>query len=283
MFSKKDIERYYDLSEIHYRVFWDLDKSNSLHYGYWDASTKNFHQALLNINKILSQKINIGQEDAVLDAGCGIGGSSVWLAKNIGCKATGISLSNKQVITATKRAEKNGVGSLSKFYQKDFTDTGFENESFSVVWAIESVCHADDKSLFMNEAFRLLSKGGRLVMADFFKKENLQGKDAKHIQLWANGWAVPDFSTIEQFEKQLQQAGFVNVKIEDASQNIVRSAKRLYRAYYAGKVLGFLYKLVKPNASKEGKKNIETAYYQYKTLQKKLWKYLIITAEKPWG
>jgi cyclopropane fatty-acyl-phospholipid synthase-like methyltransferase len=280
MFSKKDIERYYDLSEIHYRVFWDLDKSSSLHYGYWDASTKNFHEALLNINKILSQKIKINKDDIVLDAGCGIGGSSVWLATNIGCNVTGISLSNKQVNTANDRAVKNGVENFATFYQKDFTDTDFENESFSVAWAIESVCHAQDKSQFINETFRLLNKGGRLVLADFFKKENLQGKDAEQIQLWADGWAVPDFSTVEQFEKQLKQAGFINIKIEDASQNIWRSVKRLYRAYYAGKVLGFLYGLIKPNASKEGKRNIETAFYQYKTFKKNLWKYLIITAEK---
>ncbi len=281
MFSKKDIERYYDLSEIHYRVFWDLDKSNSLHYGYWDASTKNFHEALLNINTVLSKKINITKADVVLDAGCGIGGSSVWLAKNIGCNVTGISLSNKQVNTANDRAVKNGVENIATFYQKDFTDTGFANESFSIVWAIESVCHAQDKSQFINEAFRLLNNSGRVVMADFFKKEILQGKDAEHIQLWANGWAVPDFSTVKQFETQLKQAGFINIKIEDASQNIWRSVKRLYRAYYAGKVLGFLYGLIKPNASKEGKRNIETALYQYKTFKKHLWKYLIITAEKP--
>ncbi len=281
MFSKNDIERYYDLSEIHYRVFWNLDKSSSLHYGYWDAATKNFHEALLNINAILSKKININKEDIVLDAGCGIGGSSVWLAKNIGCNVTGISLSNKQVNTANQRATKNEVENLATFYQKDFTQTGFTNESFSVVWAIESVCHAQDKSQFINEAFRLLNKSGRLVLADFFKKENLQGKDAEQIKLWANGWAVPDFSTVEQFETQLQQAGFINIKIEDASQNIWPSVKRLYRAYYAGKVLGFLYGLLKPKASNEGKRNIETAKYQYKTFKKELWKYWIISAEKP--
>lgn len=280
MFSKKEIERYYDLSEVHYRFFWKLDKAKSLHYGYWDKATKNFHEALLNINKILSQKASITKNDKVLDAGCGVGGSSVWLGKQTGCNVTGISLSEKQVNKANRLAEKEGVGESVHFFQKDYTSTDFANASFDVVWAIESVCHADNKSDFLKEAFRLLKNGGRLIMADFYKKENLQGNDALIIQNWAHGWAVPDFSTIEEFEKQLQQTGFTNVQIEDATKNIKPSAKRLYKAYFLGKFLAWLYELSSKKITPTSKKNVETAYLQYKGLKKDLWKYKIIYAEK---
>src|SRR5207249_7108119 len=136
MFSKDDIARYYDLSEIHYRRFWDLDKSRSLHYGYWDPSTKNFHEALLNLNKILAARVSITKDDVVLDAGCGVGGSCIWLAKNIGCKATGISLNAKQVEKAKDIAMQEGVQHLVNFEQKDYTNTGFADNSFDVVWAV---------------------------------------------------------------------------------------------------------------------------------------------------
>lgn len=280
MFSNKEIARYYDVSESQYRVFWDLEKSRSLHYGYWDASTKNFNEALLNINNILSQKASITIDDVVLDAGCGIGGSSIWLAKNIGCKVTGISISQKQVSTANAIAAKEGVDHLAKFYLNDFTDTSFTNESFTIIWAIESICHSADKPAFLKEAFRLLKKGGRLILADFFKKENLKGKDAGQIQQWAHGWAVHDFATQQEFEDQIQKSGFDQIKTKDASNAILPSAKRLYRSYYIGSVLGFLYRLVKRNPTALGKKNIDTAYLQYKTLKKKLWKYLIFYAIK---
>jgi len=280
MFSSKDIARYYDVSESQYRFFWNLDKSQSLHYGYWDNSTKNLHEALLNINKVLSQKVNITREDVLLDAGCGIGGSSLWLAKNIGCNVTGISLSEKQVKKANELAAKENVSHLAAFQHTDFTNTGFADETFDVVWAIESVCHAHDKSAFLKEAFRVLKKGGRIIMADFFKKEDLFGKDAQQIQQWAHGWAVQDFSTKDDFQMQLDQTGFSNVKIEDATAAINPSAKKLYRSYYLGSMLGFFYGLVHRNPTSLGKKNIDTAYLQYKTLQKKLWKYLLISAEK---
>ena len=280
MYSNKDIEQYYDLSQTHYKRVWNLQRSRSLHYGYWDNSTKNFHEALQNINKILATKAGIKKENNVLDAGCGIGGSSLWLAKNIGCNVTGISLSAKQVATANKLSAEENLQMLAIFEQQDFTATNYPSESFDVVWAIESVCHAADKSKFIAEAYRLLKKGGRLIMADFFKQQNLSGKDAALITQWANGWAIDDFATIEKFTEQLTQAGFTNTTIEDATDKIIPSAKRLYRAYFPGVVGGFLYKLFNPKPTVYGKKNIDTAYLQYKALKKNLWKYKIVLAEK---
>lgn len=280
MYSNKDIEQYYDLSQTHYKRVWNLQKSRSLHYGYWDSSTKNFHEALLNINKILAAKAGIKNENHVLDAGCGIGGSSLWLAKNIGCNVTGISLSEKQVTTANKLSAEENLQTLALFEQQDFTATNYPSESFDVVWAIESVCHATDKSKFIAEAYRLLKKGGRLILADFFKQQNLSGKDAALITQWANGWAIDDFATIEKFTEQLTQAGFTNKTIEDATTKIIPSAKRLYRAYFPGVVGGFLYKLFNPKPTVYGKKNIDTAYLQYKALKKNLWTYNIVLAEK---
>ena len=280
MFSNKDIARYYDLSEVHYKQMWDLDRSRSLHYGYWDDTTKNFHEALLNINKVLSRYANIQSTENVLDAGCGIGGSSIWLGKNIGCKVTGISLSAKQVATANALAQKENVDELVKFEQNDFTATTYPSESFDVIWAIESVCHAADKSQFLQEAFRLLKKGGRLIMADFFKKEDLIDKDAALIQRWANGWAIDDFATIEKFAAQLTETDFATNKIENATNAIRRSAKRLYISYFPGAVGGFLYRLFHRKATEFGKKNIDTAYLQYKCLRKGLWQYHIISAVK---
>src|SRR6266498_828234 len=174
MFTNEDISRYYDLSETHYRRVWDLDKSRSLHYGYWDKSVKNFHEALLNINKVLAEYAEIKGGEKVLDAGCGVGGSSLWLAKEKNCKVTGISLNEKQVYKANAFAKKYGLADKVLFEQKDYTNTFFPANLFDVVWAIESVCYANDKTTFLKEAYRILKPGGRLIIADFFKMENLK-------------------------------------------------------------------------------------------------------------
>ncbi len=44
----------------------------------------------------MAEKAGVSSGDRVLDAGCGVGGSVIWLAKNYGCKATGITLSGNK-------------------------------------------------------------------------------------------------------------------------------------------------------------------------------------------
>lgn len=280
MYSKSDIAKYYELSESQYKRIWDLDKSRSLHYGYWNAHTKNFREALLNINKVLSLKARISKNDRVLDAGCGVGGSSFWLATSIGCEVIGISLSLKQVDNANNFCSDKFPGGLIRFEQQDFTCTSFDDNSFDVVWGIESVCHAHRKKDFINEAFRILKPGGRLIIADFFKKPGLAGADSDLVKRWANGWAVDDFATIEEFRADMNNAGFSNIDIENATKNIERSAKRLSRSYLPGKIAAHIYNLFHPHATGIGLKNLDTAKTQFEALKKGLWEYQIVLGSK---
>ena len=164
MFTNKDIADYYDQTEIHYRRAWDLEASLAMHYGYWRENTKNFRESLQHMNEALAQTVNIQASDKVLDAGCGVGGSSIYLAKKHGCQVIGITLSAKQQASAQSNAQKAGVDQLTRFEQQDFACTTFPDQSFDVVWTLESVVHADDKKVFLKEAFRLLKPGGRLIM-----------------------------------------------------------------------------------------------------------------------
>jgi len=280
MFTKNDIARYYDLSEVHYRKLWNLDKSRSLHYGYWDASVKNFHEALLNINKVLAGITEIKEGEKILDAGCGVGGSSIWLAKEKNCMVTGISLNENQINKAIALAKTSGVTEKVLFEKKDYSKTFYPAASFDVVWAIESVCYADDKNDFLKEARRVLKPGGRLIIADFFKKENLNHGERNQVRNWAACWAINDFSTREEFHDKLKKGCFHDIIWEDATDAILPSAKKLYRSYFLGIIGAKLYQFFSPNATELGKNSVRSAYLQYDTLKKGLWKYQIVKAVK---
>ena len=278
-FSSKDIARYYDVSEDHYIFFWDLNQSHALHYGYWDSSTKNFREALANINKVMATKANIKAGISVLDAGCGVGGSTIWLAANKEAKVTGITLSDKQAQRGNANIDILNLKNSAQILVRNFIDTQFEDESFDIVWAIESVCHADDKKKFLKEAYRILKPGGKLIMADFFIEKNPTVKEQKEINNWAHGWAVPFFEKTDVFNSQLSDVGFKNTEMNDITSYIIPSAKRLYYAFFPGWVISKIYNLFH-NTTEFSKRNVYTAYYQYTTLKKGLWKYYIVYAEK---
>ncbi|MBI5915463.1 MAG: methyltransferase domain-containing protein, partial [Bacteroidetes bacterium] len=226
-FTNEDITNYYDHTETHYRQFWKLDASMGLHYGIWDASTKNLAQAILNTNLQLAQLGQIKSTDVVLDAGCGVGGSAIFLAKNYGCQVTGITLSRRQVKNAFSYAEEKGVGHLVRFEQMDYTKTRFPDGHFDVVWAIESMQTASDKNLFFKEMRRILKPGGRLLMADVFKEGNWKIAETPVMQTMIHGWAISDLLSIPELSVLLGKHNFGGTQNWDMTAKIAPSIRRI--------------------------------------------------------
>ena len=106
----KRIIEYYKDTENAYKDSWDLNNSLAIHYGYWDEKVNSFPESLLRMNEIMIETAEIKSTDKVLDAGCGVGGSSIFMATVLGCKVTGITLSERQVQHAKENAAKKNVG-----------------------------------------------------------------------------------------------------------------------------------------------------------------------------
>lgn len=274
------IVQYYDTCEKHYRHWWDLDRSLAMHAGFWDETTRSLHEALLKENDVLAKIARITPQDHVLDAGCGVGGSSIFLAEKIGCRVTGITLSEKQVETATHKAAERHLTQPPTFLVRDYTNSGFPDASFDVVWAIESVCHAEDKRLFLKEAWRVLKPGGRLILADGFNVRNSYSTEEKELlNKTVNGWAVDSMESIPNFDRYLHEQGFKKIVSQDATHYVMPSSKRLF--FYSFPAIAF---------SKLGEwlgwstplqtKDFVGYHYQYWAVRKNLCKYMIFSAEK---
>jgi tocopherol O-methyltransferase len=278
--TNQDIINYYDDCQIDYELVWHLKSHMAMHYGYWEKDTKNLRQSLTNMNAKLAELAGITKDDLVLDAGCGVGGSSIFLAKNIGCKVIGISLSEKQIESAKKNALNNGIVDKASFEVNNYTATNYPDETFDVVWAIESVCHAAEKADFLHEAHRILKPGGRLIMADFFSNYYNHSKEKKNLLTkWAATWAIPEFEPLSDFKSKAVWADFTNVEIHDATKNITPSALRLYIAFYPGIIVDAFLRLI-GKRNRLQKANVWSTYYQYHSLKKGLWSYYIIKGIK---
>ena len=228
--DKQAIATWYDESSPLYRYFWYLNSDSfALHYGFWDKKTKHIGDALQNTNKVMAEQVNITPNDRVLDAGCGIGGSVLWLAKNKKAEVVGISISAKQIEKAKTLAKQAKVDHLVSFSVIDYLHTGFPNESFDVVWAIESVCHAKKKEDFLDEAYRVLKKGGRIIIADgFIKREPKTEREKQLVTDFYKGMLLPNLYTFDQFEDAMKKTGFKHVAVFDKTHEVLPSVKRFY-------------------------------------------------------
>jgi tocopherol O-methyltransferase len=277
------IADYYDATGLDYRVFWMNGRNRSMHFGYWDEQTRRHADSLVRMNAVIADEAKVKPGELVLDAGCGLGGTALWLAVERQARVVGVTLSGKHVRVARRAATARGLRDRCTFSQQDFRRLPCGNDRFDVVWAHESVCHAPDKDAFLREAFRVLAPGGRLVCADGFRtRQRHTPDDEQHLAAWLHSWAVQDLATSAEFTEWAVAAGFEDVLVRDVSAQVAPSLMRLHRIGGAFVVPAtFLYYLGVRSPVQQG--NVRGARLAWQTFRRGLWHYAIVVARKPTG
>jgi len=165
----------------------------------------------------------------MLDVGCGVGGTSRYIAKSLGPKAdvTGITLSPNQVKRATELAVEQGVEN-AKFTVMNALEMDFPDNTFDIVWACESGEHMPDKEAYINEMMRVLKPGGKFVMATWCQRDDREvpfdDKDKRDLRFLYEEWTHPYFISIEKYAEIIDATGVMNeVTTEDWNEQTIAS------------------------------------------------------------
>lgn len=163
----------------------------------------------------LAKAAGLDASKHVLDVGSGVGGTSRCLAKEFGCRVTGIDLTDEYCRAATMLSQKTGLSHLVDFRQGDATDLPFENGTFDVVWTEHVAMNIPDKPRLYKEMHRVLKPGGTLAIYDV-----LAGPSGP--VLYPVPWArTPDTSFLvspDELRKLVEQAGFTVADWSDTTE-----------------------------------------------------------------
>ncbi|MGK8524930.1 SAM-dependent methyltransferase [Nocardia asteroides] len=279
--SRQRIAEYYDETWSQYSKVWSDNQNHALHFGYWDSSTSSHPDSLVKTNVKMASLLTLRPGMDVLDAGCGVGGTAMWLAENYRVKVRGLTISEKQIALGRRYVRGRGLDDLVSLHLADYCDTGLPDESFDVVWAQESLCHAPAKEAFLREAHRLLRPNGQLIIADYFRTaRDWTERSEDELADWLRCWIIDDIPTIGEFRTLVTDSSFVDVAATDISGNVYRSIKHLKGLAAAKLVVGWPKRMLKPQVNRVRHANVLGAYRQGRTFEKRLWNYNIVTAVK---
>ncbi len=228
----RQIQEFYDASSGLWEEVW----GEHMHHGYYgkDGNLKlvggaspmeNRRQAQVNLIEELltwAQISPAATPQTILDVGCGIGGSSLYLAEKFGSKVTGITLSPVQANRATERARIAGLSANTDFRVANALEMPFADDSFDLVWSLESGEHMPDKATFLQECYRVLKPGGKLILATWCHRpvsasDPLSVYDRRDLQEIYRVYCLPYVISLPEYIEIVDRCGFQDLHSADWS------------------------------------------------------------------
>ena len=142
---------------------------------------------------------------AVLDIGCGIGGTTRLIAERVGARVTGIDLTEEFVATARALSETVGLEDRTEFRTGSAIAMPFEDDSFDAALLLHVGMNIADKRALMTEVARVLRPSAAFLVYDVMRT----GEGELDFPVpWASTPETSFVATAQEYREAARAAGF---------------------------------------------------------------------------
>ena len=138
----------------------------NLHIGLFEHETESLEMAQSRLKARLGKALGLPAGAHVIEAGCGVGTTALFLARCCGLRVHATNISEEQLEEARRRAREEGLENSVTFEAADYHHLPAEDASFDGWLCQEALLYARDRPRVFDEALRVVRPGGRLVFTD---------------------------------------------------------------------------------------------------------------------
>jgi SAM-dependent methyltransferase len=153
-----------------------------------------------------------------LDAGCGLGGTMIDLARRCDGTFTGLTLSERQAAIARRAIARAALTPRIEVLVGTYDAP--PRARFDVVYAVESLAHSPNPARTLNALTARLAAGGTFVVVDDMPEP--AARASPDLAAFMAGWQVPMLLSGEDYTDGLARAGLSLIAAHDLSEGLRR-------------------------------------------------------------
>ncbi len=172
--------------------------------------------------------LGIGADDRVLEIGSGIGGPARHIAANTGASVIALELQPDLNDLATDLTRRCGLSDRVEHVCADVLDYSPGGSEFDAIVSWLALFHIEQRGQLLSHCMAWLKPSGRLFVEDLYARGVPTHAEEQDLNVILYSRYLPDFET---YASDYREAGFMNLKVDDLSENWRQFTHERYVAF----------------------------------------------------
>ena len=169
------------------------------------APVDEFHIGGRQASEDFLEQLNLNPDTHILDVGCGLGGTTRFVASRYGARVTGIDLTDEYIETGQTLCQWVGLDDRIELQQGNALAMRLEDAIFDGAYTMHVGMNIEDKAAFYANVYRVLRPGAWFGIYDIMRSKD---GELTYPLPWATQAEASFVVTPQHYQDALQAAGF---------------------------------------------------------------------------